>query len=282
MLRPHGRPYRGGLAPLLDVHSRPQSPPKSSSPQPRRRRATAPCSPPPKRAFDPNFNSDTETYEGDVAFLLEVELEEGRPRRPRRARPLRPLPDLQSQNVRALQVERLRHPHRRSGRRRPAAIVIPAGYSEPKAPTANPATSTVRPHRPARRPRRLSRRRLRLRPRLHLHALRLPHDPDHDVLLPQPPVRRTPREHRAGARLLPRNHRALLRTRPGHHRDPRTVRHRHPRLQSLGQRLHLAPLHRLRPEPAGRLRNHHPLGPSSRRSISPPTRAASSAACSWA
>ena len=27
--------------------------------------------PPPKRAFDANFNSDTETYEGDVAFLLE-------------------------------------------------------------------------------------------------------------------------------------------------------------------------------------------------------------------
>src|SRR4051812_10643894 len=30
--------------------------------------------PQPKRAFDPNFNSDTETYEGDVAFLLEVQL----------------------------------------------------------------------------------------------------------------------------------------------------------------------------------------------------------------
>ena len=31
--------------------------------------------PPPKRAFDPNFNSDTETYEGEVTFLLELELE---------------------------------------------------------------------------------------------------------------------------------------------------------------------------------------------------------------
>src|SRR3954463_16742309 len=30
--------------------------------------------PKPNRAFDANFNSDTETYEGDVAFLLEVEL----------------------------------------------------------------------------------------------------------------------------------------------------------------------------------------------------------------
>ena len=30
--------------------------------------------PPPKRTFDPNFNSDTETYEGQVAFLLELEI----------------------------------------------------------------------------------------------------------------------------------------------------------------------------------------------------------------
>jgi thiol:disulfide interchange protein DsbD len=28
--------------------------------------------PPPKKAFDPNLNADTETYEGDIAFLLEV------------------------------------------------------------------------------------------------------------------------------------------------------------------------------------------------------------------
>jgi thiol:disulfide interchange protein DsbD len=31
--------------------------------------------PPPKKTFDPNFNSDTETYEGQVAFLLELEIE---------------------------------------------------------------------------------------------------------------------------------------------------------------------------------------------------------------
>src|ERR1035438_9220489 len=35
--------------------------------------------PPPKRAFDANFNSDTETYEGDVAFLLELELKKDAP-----------------------------------------------------------------------------------------------------------------------------------------------------------------------------------------------------------
>ena len=30
--------------------------------------------PKPKRAFDPNFNSDTETYEGEVTFLIEAQL----------------------------------------------------------------------------------------------------------------------------------------------------------------------------------------------------------------
>ena len=30
--------------------------------------------PPPKKTFDPNFNSDTETYEGMVTFLLELEI----------------------------------------------------------------------------------------------------------------------------------------------------------------------------------------------------------------
>jgi thiol:disulfide interchange protein DsbD len=30
--------------------------------------------PPPKRAFDANFNLDTETYEGEAAFLIEIEL----------------------------------------------------------------------------------------------------------------------------------------------------------------------------------------------------------------
>jgi len=31
--------------------------------------------PPPKKTFDPNFNSDTETYDGVVTFLLELEIE---------------------------------------------------------------------------------------------------------------------------------------------------------------------------------------------------------------
>jgi thiol:disulfide interchange protein DsbD len=38
--------------------------------------------PPPKRTFDPNFNSDTETYEGQVAFLLELEIGKNAPAGP--------------------------------------------------------------------------------------------------------------------------------------------------------------------------------------------------------
>jgi thiol:disulfide interchange protein DsbD len=38
--------------------------------------------PPPKRAFDPNFDSDTETYQDQVAFLLELEIEKSAPAGP--------------------------------------------------------------------------------------------------------------------------------------------------------------------------------------------------------
>ncbi|MBZ5584673.1 MAG: protein-disulfide reductase DsbD N-terminal domain-containing protein, partial [Acidobacteriia bacterium] len=38
--------------------------------------------PPPKRAFDKNFNAESETYEGEVAFLLEVKLPRGIPAGP--------------------------------------------------------------------------------------------------------------------------------------------------------------------------------------------------------
>src|SRR5207248_11120586 len=34
---------------------------------------------PPKRAFDKNFGSDTETYEGDEAFLVELQLKRDAP-----------------------------------------------------------------------------------------------------------------------------------------------------------------------------------------------------------
>ena len=237
--------------------------------------------PQPKRAFDANFNSDTETYEGDVAFLLELELKKDAPAgaaelafsaRYQTCNPKMCVPSKWS-GAATLTVDpatapcRSRHPRRvlRTASARAVARIL----------------TGVHCGRTGRRAPRVPRRSLRLRPRLHLHALRLPDDPDHDVLLPQPAIRRAAREHRAGAGLLPGDHRALLRPRPGHHRHPGAVRHRHPGVQPVGQRVHLGPLHRLRAEPAGGLRDHHSLGDPHAPQSSRRTRAASSAACSW-
>jgi len=38
--------------------------------------------PTPKRAYDPNFSSETETFEGDVAFILEIQLQKDAPAGP--------------------------------------------------------------------------------------------------------------------------------------------------------------------------------------------------------
>ncbi|MEO8367926.1 MAG: cytochrome c biogenesis protein CcdA [Candidatus Solibacter sp.] len=89
--------------------------------------------PKPNRAFDPNFNSDTETYEGDVAFLLEIELKKDAPPGPielalkARYQTCNPKVCVPSRwtGTATLTVD-------------PAAsagpLVIPAGYEEAKAP----------------------------------------------------------------------------------------------------------------------------------------------------
>src|SRR5262249_54956777 len=41
-----------------------------------------PLQPAPKRAFDPNFEAETESYEDDVVFLLETELKKDAPAGP--------------------------------------------------------------------------------------------------------------------------------------------------------------------------------------------------------
>jgi thiol:disulfide interchange protein DsbD len=94
--------------------------------------------PAPKRAFDANFNSDTETYEGDVAFLLEVRLKKDAPTGPA---------DLAISARYQTCNPKMCVPSKWSGTTSvnvdPAAgtasVVIPAGYSEPKAPSSNPA-----------------------------------------------------------------------------------------------------------------------------------------------
>ena len=112
-------------------------PPKSNwRPIPQSRKVRA-LQPQPKRAFDPNFNSDTETYEGDVAFLLELELKKDAPAGPAelaisaRYQTCNPKMCVPSKwtGAATLTVDPAASP---------AAIVIPAGYSEPQAPRGVP------------------------------------------------------------------------------------------------------------------------------------------------
>ena len=100
--------------------------------------------PQPKRAFDPNFNSDTETYEGDVAFLLELELKKDAPAGPTelsvsaRYQTCNPKMCVPSKwtGTASLTVD---------PKASPAAVVIPAGYSEPQAPAASQSSTTAPP-----------------------------------------------------------------------------------------------------------------------------------------
>jgi thiol:disulfide interchange protein DsbD len=99
-----------------------------------------PLQPKPKRSFDANFSSDTETYEGDVAFLLELELAKDAPAGPtelsvsaryQTCNPNLCVPSKWNGAV-ALTVD----PAAAS-----TAIVIPAGYSEPPPPPAASSSS---------------------------------------------------------------------------------------------------------------------------------------------
>jgi thiol:disulfide interchange protein DsbD len=87
--------------------------------------------PPPKRSFDPNFNSDTETYAGQVAFLLELEIEKNAPAGPAQltvnAR-YQTCSDKQCVPGRWTGVANLTV----DAAARAAAVAIPAGYAEAK------------------------------------------------------------------------------------------------------------------------------------------------------
>ena len=100
--------------------------------------------PQPKRAFDANFNSDTETYEGDVAFLLELELKKDAPAG---AAELSFSARYQTCNDKSCV------PSKWTGAANltvdpaaaPAAVVIPAGYSEPAAPAPDTSSTPAAP-----------------------------------------------------------------------------------------------------------------------------------------
>jgi thiol:disulfide interchange protein DsbD len=91
--------------------------------------------PPPKRAFDPSFNSDTETYEGQVTFLLELEIGNNAPVGPARiavnAR-YQTCSDKQCVPARWAGVADFTVDPAAGPRGTPPAVAIPAGYAEAK------------------------------------------------------------------------------------------------------------------------------------------------------
>src|SRR4051812_45034887 len=93
--------------------------------------------PAPKRAFDANFGADTETYDSDVTFLIEVKL----------ARPATSL-DIKSRYQTCNDTQCV--PSRWAGSvpLTTGVMTIPAGYSEakpPAAPTGVPGTTPAAP-----------------------------------------------------------------------------------------------------------------------------------------
>src|SRR5471032_2290851 len=104
--------------------------------------------PPPKRTFDANFNSDTETYEGEVAFLVEMELKKDAP-----AGPVELALSARYQTCNP----KMCVPSKWSGTAtltvdpavKTAAPVIPAGYAEPVVPASGPAAQSFGPAAPA-------------------------------------------------------------------------------------------------------------------------------------
>src|SRR5690242_1423696 len=98
----------------------------------------------PALAFDPNFNAETETYEGDVAFLLDVQLKKDATAGPTelainaRYQTCNPKMCVPSKWNGAATVT--------IDPSAPASTVtIPAGYSEPKAPPPPGATPATTP-----------------------------------------------------------------------------------------------------------------------------------------
>jgi thiol:disulfide interchange protein len=91
--------------------------------------------PPPKRAFDPNFNSDTETYEGAVTFLLDLKLKRNAAAGPAQlavnAR-YQTCSDKQCVTARWTGTANLTVNAAAGPRGTPAAVGIPAGYTEAK------------------------------------------------------------------------------------------------------------------------------------------------------
>ena len=100
--------------------------------------------PPVKRAFDPVANAETEAYENEVAFLLELTLRKDAPAGPAEipvSARYQTCSDTQCVPGHWNEAVKLTVDPAAPA----ASLVIPAGYSEPKPPAAPPAGSTAPP-----------------------------------------------------------------------------------------------------------------------------------------
>jgi thiol:disulfide interchange protein DsbD len=112
--------------------------------------------PQPKRAFDPNFNLDTETYEGEPVFLIEIQtktdaaagsLEIAAEVRYQMCDPTRCLPPVKRRAAARLAID----PNART-----AMVQVPPGYTEYKPGAAAAVTPATAPPAPASDPRDLA------------------------------------------------------------------------------------------------------------------------------
>ena len=201
--------------------------------------------PKPERKFDPNFNADTETYTGKVIFVLKVNAAK------RTATGCRTGGDAALSGVQRDAMHSSGHqagfckthswlPERRSQRcrfRRATAKRKPGRAIHGR--RAGHVAAGV------------SWRRVRLWTRLHLHALRVSHDPDHHVVLPEQ-TGRIEGDHRdAGGDFLCRHRRAVHRSGIDCDLHPRTVRSGATWLECLGERRDRRGVSGVRSEPAG-------------------------------
>jgi thiol:disulfide interchange protein len=96
--------------------------------------------PPPRRAFDPNFGGETETYEQEAVFLVELQLKKDAPpgmsdvsvtARYQTCNDKECIPPVKRTGTATLKIDPTTQV---------AAVAIPSGYAEPKAQTTSAAT----------------------------------------------------------------------------------------------------------------------------------------------
>ncbi len=209
--------------------------------------------PPPVRAMDPNLQEVVETYSNQAEFWIPATLKKDA------AGPV----ELTAQiRYRVCDDKQCLNPKTKTAAFKLTAasfapaieeFKVPAGYIEVKPGAAiecgSGAQSAVSGSGGAGclpKPGGLRAHGIRIRPRRDLHAVRLPDDPHHGLVFPEPA-----RGARAGAGVFARHRGAVLRAGIGRDRARRTGRDRAAGRKSLGKCVYCRSVRHLRAQPAG-------------------------------